>query len=229
MNIAPVTEQFGNVTIQTWTDHEGISINVFTAGHRNSGLSATYRHAEREAAIAWYRTIRDSALDGQPVWLIEAQVSALIDAAQAIGPDAQLVAAINATLDAGDTARQVESDRLNDDVQAITAAADPNWRRTLRTQVVQAAKQTNYKENPVHPTRSQVHLKPPTAAELDRIRQHRNGVVTCAPGQPWTLLRAIVRRQLAEPHEVYGRHVLKSIRLNRRGLELAAQTTEAAA
>jgi hypothetical protein len=99
--------------------------------------------------------------------------------------------------------------RLNADVQAITADADPNWRSNLRREVVQAAKQTNQPKEGrlVHPTRSNVHLKPPTPAELDRIRQHHNGIVTTAPGQPWTLLRAIVRRQLVE-HEVHGRHVI---------------------
>jgi hypothetical protein len=228
-HLTPVTETFGNVTVQTWTDHEGISINVFTAGHRNSGLSATYLHDDREGAIAWYRTVRDAALDGQPVWLIEASVSALIDAAQATGADAELITAINATMDAADS-RKVESARLNADVQTITADADPNWRSNLRREVVQAAKQTNQPKEGrlVHPTRSNVHLKPPTPAELDRIRQHHNGIVTTAPGQPWTLLRAIVRRGLAVEHEVHGRYVIASIRLNARGMALAGQGQVAA-
>lgn len=225
-HLTPVTETFGNVTVQTWTDHEGISINVFTAGRRNSGLSATYLHDDREGAIAWYRTVRDAALDGQPVWLIEASVSALIDATQATGADAELIAAVNATMDAAVDSRKVESTRLNADVQAITADADPNWRANLRAQIAQAAKARN---TPADFTRTRVHCKPPTTAELDRIRAHRNGIVTTAPGQPWTLLRAIVRRQLGEVHEVHGRNVIASVRLNARGMALAEQNTEIAA
>ena len=37
-------------------------------------------------------------------------------------------------------------------------------------------------------------MKPLTAAELDLIRHHVNGVVTTRPGQSWTVLRAIWRR-----------------------------------
>jgi hypothetical protein len=208
MNIAPVSEQFGQLTVQTWTDHEGISINVFTAGHRNSGLSATYLHDDREAAVVWYRTVRDAALDGQPVWLIEASVSALIDAAQATGADAELIAAINATMDAADS-RKVESTRLNADVQAITADADPNWRSNLRREVVQAAKQTN---TPADFTRTRVHCKPPTRAMLDLIRQHRNGVVKPRPGQTWQVLKGLQARIGGERINRPGTRIIAELR-----------------
>src|SRR5436190_22276332 len=111
---APVTEIFGNLTVITWTDHEGISINVFTAGTRNSALSATYVHEDREQAIAWYRHLRDAAIAGTPVWLIEAQVSALIDSAQAVGADADLAAAINKTMDKAQPKPVDVSDIVND-------------------------------------------------------------------------------------------------------------------
>jgi len=69
-------------------------------------------------------------------------------------------------------------------------------------------------------TRSRAHLKPPTPAERARIRAHKGGIVTCGPGQNWTLLRAIERKRLAEVHEVYGGCAIRSLKLNARGWAL---------
>ncbi|GAA0493945.1 hypothetical protein Ade02nite_20910 [Paractinoplanes deccanensis] len=81
----------------------------------------------------------------------------------------------------------------------------------------------------VQPTRSRVHTKPLTAAELARVRAHRNGVVTLLPGQPWTMLRAIVRRGYADqPDGHRPGQKYTQIRLNARGLA-AIENEEVAA
>lgn len=192
-----VSEQFGRLTVITWKDAEGISINVFTAGTRNSGLSATYPHDDRDGAKTWYHTIRDAALAGTPVWLIEAQVSALIDAVNATLADQELIDDINNTLDQAPTVQPVD----------VTDISGRGWHQMRQQARVTA-------------TRTQVHRKPLTAAEIHLIRSHRDGVVTTRPGQSWLMLRAIVRRGFADIHEVHGRHIIASVRLNARGMAL---------
>ena len=190
---------FGHVTIITWTDTDGISINVFTAGHRNSTLSAVYPHAEREAAKTWYRTIRDHGTAGTHVRLIEAAVADLITPAV---DDADLIAAINTTMD---TTRPQVVDVS--DIMATTPAGGA-W-NALR-------------QNGRHDfSRTRVGTQDPTPAQLDRMRQHVDGVVTRAPGQSWLLLRGIVDRGLADPNGTTGRRILTSVRLNTRGRALA--------
>jgi hypothetical protein len=81
---------------------------------------------------------------------------------------------------------------------------------------------------PFVPTRTNVHLKPLTAAELDLIRQHRGGEVTTRPGQPWLMLRAIVRRGFGEPVYRRGRRIV-AVQLNQRGLAAADEQAGAAA
>lgn len=76
---------------------------------------------------------------------------------------------------------------------------------------------------PVVPTRTNVHRKPLTPAELDLIRQHVNGVVKTKPGQSWTVLRAIVRRGYGEPIYKGSSRIIGSVRLNARGLVAAEQ------
>lgn len=207
-----VEQTFGNIKVITWTDEEGISINVFTGGTRNSGLSAVYPHDDRQGAIAWYRTIRDAALTGTPTWQIEAQMSALIDAAQAVGADKELIAAVNATMD--QAAAQRDASVLVQDVRDIVGDGQ-GW-----TALRQQARRDFSK--------GRVHRQPPTPAQFDRMRQHRNGIVTRADGQPWVLLRAIVRRGYGDIDEVHGRHIIASVRLNARGLAYAEQERVAA-
>jgi hypothetical protein len=209
----PTTKDFGPtpertvLTITTWTDTDGISINVFTAGRRNSALSATFLHTERAEAEAWYRHIRDAARAGQPVWLIEAGITALIDAAQATGgADADLAASINATMDAAERTPVDVSDILDTPAESW-ATFRQNTRRDF--------------------SRTRVSSQPPTAAQLDRIRQHQGGIVTLARGQAWTLLQGIVDRGLGVAHEQTGQRIT-SVRLNRRGLALVEQKKLAA-
>jgi hypothetical protein len=195
------------LTITTWTDTDGISINVFTAGRRNSALSATFLHTDRTQAEAWFTHIRAAARAGQPVWQIEAGISALIDAAQATGgADADLAASINATLDAAERKPVDVSDILDTPAESWDA-----FRRNTRRDF----------------SRTRVSSQPPTPAQLDRIRQHHDGIVTRASGQPWLLLQGIVDRRLGVAHEQTGQRVT-SVRLNSRGLALAEQKELAA-
>jgi hypothetical protein len=200
------TSQFGALTITTWTDHQGISIQVYAGPTRQSALSATYPHGQRAGAISWYRTIRDAALAHTPIWKIEAQVSCLIDAAQAAGGvDAELADAILATLD---ERHAQDAAKLNAEQAAVADIV--NGRRTW-TAFRQATR-------PVRPTRSRVHTQPPTPAQLDRMRRHRNGIVTVGDGQSWRLLDGIVQRGCGTVHAYHpGTQKIRSVRLNRRG------------
>lgn len=78
------------------------------------------------------------------------------------------------------------------------------------------------------PTRTRVHTKPLTPAELDLIRSHTGGVVRCKPGQSWLMLRAIHRR--IGGHITYrpGTRIISSLTLNAAGLALAETTGVAA-
>lgn len=71
-------------------------------------------------------------------------------------------------------------DQLADEVlaNAETPASLDAYRQSFRTPA----------------TRTRVHCKPLTAAELDLIRSHVGGVVKTKPGQSWLMLRAIYRR-----------------------------------
>lgn len=213
---APVTEQFGPLTVITWKDAHGISINVHTAGTRNSALSATYRHADRAQAKTWYRTIRDAALAGTPVWLIEAQVSALIDAVQAVGPDAKLAAAVNATMDAVQADLEADTARQQAAVADIVNGPRTGW-RNLRHEFRQ-----------VRPTRTNTHVQPLTPAMRRLARQHNNGIVRLPAGTDWRILAGIADRGHGTVHEARGYRVT-AVRLNQRGLAVAAQTEERAA
>jgi hypothetical protein len=201
---APVTKDFGPtpertiLSITTWTDHDGISLNVFTAGRRNSALSATFLHADRAAAIAWYTTIRDAAKAGQPVWLIEAGVSALIDAAQTVGgADADLADRINATMDDAQPKPVDVSDILDD------AAKTGGW--------------AGYRQSAT--TRPAV-----TSEPMDRIITAAvDGYVPRSRQATSVQLIALARRGLVELH--YGRRgnqrVIVGARLTNKGSKKA--------
>ncbi|GGN39057.1 hypothetical protein FHR83_006806 [Actinoplanes campanulatus] len=220
-------QQFGALIITTWTDHQGISIQVFAGPTRQSALSATYPHAQRAEAIAWYRTIRDAALARTPIWQIEAQVACLIAAAQAAGgADAELAADINAVLDQATATMRAE---LAAD-QAAVADIMADSKRTggwtgARTNAKNAAL---HPERRIRPTRTNVHVKPLTPAMLDLICHHRNGVVTTRPGQSWTVLRGIYERVGGTPTYRPGTRIIASLRLNERGLSAADQGPVAA-
>jgi hypothetical protein len=215
------TSQFGALTITTWTDHQGISIQVYAGPTRQSALSATYPHGQRAGAISWYRTIRDAALARTPIWQIEAQVSCLIDAAQAAGgADAELADAILATLDERRVQDAAKLDAEQAAVADIVNGPRDGWHRA-RTEARR-----------IRPTRGRVHTLPPTPAQLDRMRAHHNGIVTVDQGQPWKLLDGIVQRGHADPTSIVywpGTQKIRSVRLNARGWNAIGQQNGVAA
>jgi hypothetical protein len=194
---------FGPLNIRIDRHDEGVTITVTHHDILNRQFTNL---TEGRGYLA---LLRDHATAGTPMWLIEAAAGAWTSAAVVDQADKELIASINATMDA----MQPEPVDVSDIVEGDGYQAE---RRKAREQAARFA------------TRSQVHLQPPTEAELDRIRQHRNGIVTTAPGQPWTLLRAIHRRGLGDIHEVHGRHVIASVRLNARGLALVESGSVAA-
>lgn len=195
------------LTVQVDRHHEGVSI---TALH-HSALDRTFTNDRLDEGRTYLQFLYDEARKGTQVFLIEAQAGALTSAAAVLDQAEQdMVDGIRANMDA----MQPKPVDVSDIVQGDGYQAE---RKKAREQAARFA------------TRSQVHLQPPTEAELGRIRAHVHGIVTCAPGQNWTLLRAIVRRNLGDIHEVHGRHVIASVRLNARGLQLAGEQIGAAA
>ena len=195
--------------------HNGVSITVVEP--TRTTLDRAFTDLEQGRAYLTY--LRDSAKAGQPAWLIEAGAGALTSTT-AIVDDAEqaLIDAINTDLDADVADRVAENNQLMADRDTILNG--DSW---------YAERQAARRQAALRNTSTRAHLKPPTPTELARMRAHQDGIVTTAPGQPWTLLQAIVRRGLAVEHEVYGRHVLKSVRLNQRGMAVADDRGEAAA
>lgn len=194
------------LTVQVDRHHEGVSI---TALH-HPALDRTFTNDRLGEGRAYLQFLYDEARKGTQVFLIEAQAGALTSAVAVLDQAEQaMIEGIRANMDA----MQPQPVTVPDLDQGEGYAE----RRKAREQAARFA------------TRSQVHLQPPTEAELGRIRAHVHGIVTCAPGQSWTLLRAIVRRNLGDIHEVHGRHVIASVRLNQRGLQLAGEQIGAAA
>ncbi|MGX6604800.1 hypothetical protein ACWKSP_22130 [Micromonosporaceae bacterium Da 78-11] len=200
---------------------DGIAVIV------NSGRTTLDRQFPTlDEANAYLDFLDQAVTAGQPVWQIEAGAGALTSAAAVLADEAELIDSLNTDLDAADQARRVEADRLSTAVAEIVADADPNWRANLRKQVIADAAQRNTLATFV-PTRTRVHLKPLTPAELDLIRNHQQGTVRCHPGQAWTVLRAIVRRGYGAPVYGTGRRIV-AVELNGRGLNAAQQNGVAA-
>jgi len=216
-----VYRQWGALNIRIDMHHDGVTI---TADHHPS-LNRAFTNLDQ--GRAYLRFLYDEATAGKPVWLIEAGAGVLTST-MALGQDeADLVADINATLDGATAIRTQVTAQLRAEVDNILADADPNWARKLRAEVVQAAKKRN---EPRDYSKTRVHRQEPTPAELDRIRQHRNGIVTTAPGQPWTLLKAIEARGYGTGvRENPLRPKLAYVRLNGRGLAVATEQMENAA
>ncbi|MEU4558412.1 hypothetical protein AB0F72_08480 [Actinoplanes sp. NPDC023936] len=215
------TEHFGHLTVTTWTDHDGISIQVFAGPHRQATLSATFVHELREQAITWYRHIRDAALAYKPIWLIEAEVSALIDAAQAVGADAELAASLAADHDTRQA--EIRAHHRQEQAAAARIMAGPDdyraARRAARNRIDPAVFQ---------PTKSNVHCKPLTPAMRNLAARHRDGIVRLPAGVDWRLLRGIVRRGHGAVHEA-DRYRITAVRLNGRGLAVAEKQGQVAA
>ena len=199
-----ITGTYGYLTITYRRLTYTWTVTVYSGTLRIEELCATYDNK----AAAWREAQRIAlaAHQGKTVRQIEAEKPSELTLAEA----KRIIDGINANLDA----MQPQPVDVSDIVDAMPDGGSWN-----------ALRQANRRDF----TKSRVSSQEPTPAELDRIRAHVNGVVTAAPGQPWTLLRAIVRRGLAVEHEAYGRHVLKSVRLNARGMAYVEQGSEVAA
>jgi hypothetical protein len=136
-----------------------------------------------------------------PLWQIEHNAGVLTSTSAALDHiDHELIDAVNEAMDQADLDRQAATEQ--------------------RVAAEQAAIRGIVPAHPVTPTRSRVHTQQPTPAELARMRAHHNGRVVCDQGQPWTLLRGIVRRRYADPNRVEywpGTRKIRAVWLNQRG------------
>jgi hypothetical protein len=218
------TKDFGpspdriTVTMKTVIDDQGIAITTTAGGSYNSLLSRTFTHDQTQAARVFYGHIRDCATAGKSTWQIEAEVAALIDMEQAVDVE-QIAEAINAEVDA----HHAEVTATHNQAVAVVAEVMAGTAQTGGWYGARNTAQQTARPRTVHPTRTRVHCKPPTPAELDLIRAHRGGVVRTRPGQSWTVLRAIWRRGLGEPVYRPGTRIIASLTLNARGYALAGQ------
>lgn len=156
---------------------------------------------------AYLRYLKAEAAANTPLWLIVERAGAWTSAmAVADHAEQQLIDDIRATVDGA--IRDTAAERPAVSVQPT------NWHR-MRAEIAT--------------TRTRVHTQPPTDAELARMRAHHNGRVTCDQGQPWTLLRGIVRRRYADPDTVEyvpGTRKIRAVWLNQRGWAAIGQQPE---
>lgn len=170
--------QFGPLHIRIDRHHEGVSINVTN----QPALDRSFTNLDE--GRDYLRLLRDEANAGTAVWAIEQLAGAWTSAAAIVDAAEQdMVTGINANIDA--------AQRTPVDVSDILAERGPTF--------------SNLKRNVVRDfSRTRVSTKPPTAAELGRIRAARRNddgtlTVTRAPGQPWTVLKALRDRLGGEP------------------------------
>lgn len=78
--------------------HDGIAFTITRP--TKTTLDRTFLNDDLAGATAYMRYLHDAAAAGQPVWLIEAGALALVNASNALTQDAELIAAINDTMDA---------------------------------------------------------------------------------------------------------------------------------
>jgi hypothetical protein len=226
-----LTEGFGPnlatpTLLVTMTLHiAGIAFHITDGVQRVDELCKTF--TDRGQAIVFYRHVRDAAMAGKRIHQIVWEVQALHEAQRAAtGRTAEQIAeAINAEVDAHHAEVTAAHNQAVATVAEVMAGTTQTggWYGARK-----AAQQTATPSRTVHPTRTRVHCKPATPAELDLIRAHRNGVVTTRPGQSWTILRAIARRGLGEPTYRPGTRIIASLTLNARGYALAGQQEVAA-
>lgn len=218
--------QYGPLNIRIDRHHEGVTITTQVGAERNPILSRTFTNAQIIEGRKFQAYLRDNA--HLPVWQIEAGVSALLATAAVFDQAEQdLIDDINATL----AAKRAQSEpvhgqaRRNATEVAAQQAQTGGWYAARREAAARNA-------IPFRPTATRIHTRPPTPAQYDRIRKHHNGRVTCADGQPWTLLRGIYERGFADEASIEywpGTRKYKAVRLNRRGWALLGRNAEAAA
>lgn len=196
------------LTVQVDRHHEGVSI---TALH-HPALDRTFTNDRLDEGRTYLQFLYDEARKGTQVFLIEAQAGALTSAAAVLDQAEQdMVDGVNANL-----GRMTAPQPSTVDVSDILANPGPSFADLKRNA------RNDY-------SRTRVGSQPPTAPQLDRMRQHVGGVVTTAQGQSWTLLKGIVDRGLGMAHEVHGSYVIRSVKLNRRGMAYVEQGLEVAA
>lgn len=198
-------EAMSQLTIRTDRYAEGVSLTVFVGGHYNSTLSRTFLNDEFDSARIFYAHVRDCAVAGKAIHQIEAEVSALIEAAVAV--DVERVAeGVNSAMD--EVQQRVTATRQA--TQAGVGTVDCTWRR-------------------VRNTRTQVFRQPLNAVQTRAIRSHRDGVVYAEDGVSWVTLRALAEKGFGTPVRVPGRQIITSVRLNEHGIAVANETEEQAA
>ncbi|BAL87192.1 hypothetical protein AMIS_19720 [Actinoplanes missouriensis 431] len=218
----------GDSTYMNITDAHGVLLFVVLVQLFTDHVSFTFaNHPILNRAMpigegrAYLRFLIDEAAKGTPAAIIEDLAGQWTSAAA--------------------VADQAEQDML-DDLAADFAQRDADAAADLAAQQTATARSMTkaygdewYRlrhPRKVRPTRTRVHVQPPTAAMLDRMRRHRNGVVTCGPGQPWTLLDGLIQRGLADQASaVYrpGTQIIASVRLNARGWAAIGQQSGVAA
>jgi hypothetical protein len=168
------TGERGGRVLHVVIHHFGAHIGLLFTDH-----GSLNRALPVDEARAYLADIQREAKSGTAVWAIEqlawawTSVAAIVDQAEQ-----DMVTGINAAMDAAQPTPI--------DVSDILAEREPTF--------------TDLKRNARRDfTRTRVGSKPPTEAELDRIRAaHRNNdgtlTVTRAPGQPWTVLKALHAR-----------------------------------
>ncbi len=213
--------QYGPLHVRIDRHHEGVTITTQVGAERNPILSRTFTNAQIVEGRKFQAYLRDNA--HLPVWQIEAGVSALLATAAVFDQAEQdLIDGINATMGekrAELNASTEQARQIRDQVQAQQANTG-GW---------YAARKTARNTIPFRPTATRVHTQPPTPAQYDRIRQHHNGRVTCAPGQAWTLLRGIVDRGYADRASIEykpGTRQYRAIHLNKQGWALLGQNIQ---
>ncbi len=231
-----LTEGFGPTManpilhITTTLHVAGIAFHVSDGVQRVAELCRTFTN--REHAAGYYRHLRDAALAGKRIYQIVAEAQALVelmnvDAARSVD---EIAGALNAEVKTHHARVVAVHNQTVAAVAEVMAGAKQTggW-NGARKRAQQAVTPIGRK---VRPTRTRVHCKPPTPAQYHRMRQHRDGVVTCGHGQPWTLLEGIVQRGHADEASITywpGTLKIRSVRLNTRGLEYVGQNEPVAA
>lgn len=221
----------GETAYMNITSRNGTLVFVVLVQLFHNGVSLIFNHhAALNRAFtnvnegrAYLRFVMNEAAAGTPTWLIVDRAGRWSSAA-AVADEAEqaLIDGINQAMGerhAATNAAHEQARQIRDEAQAANSGG---WYATRKQAM----------RNTIRPTATRIHTQPPTPAQLDRIRRHHNGRVTCAPGQPWTLLRGIVDRGLADRSNIDykpGTRQIKAIHLNRRGWALLAQQNEVSA
>jgi hypothetical protein len=215
-----ITRRNGAVlfTILVSLFHDGVSL-VFD-NHNILNRSFTNLAEGR----AYLRFLKAEAAAGTPLWLIVERAGAWTSAAAVVDDTEQaLIDAINATLNEAHAELAANTAAQQARVAGIVNGPRAGWNAARN-----AANNTASRR--IRPTRTNVHCQAPTPPQLDRMRQHSNGIVTVGDGQNWRLLDGIVQRGCAEVYAYWpGTRKIRAVRLNGRGWQAIGQQTEVAA